>query len=68
MRKERDHWETVMEALNKGKEVDDHVLASVSVLADRLERIKRAYPILADLGFSPEVQVLVDRCSHVQVS
>ncbi|MDH7598996.1 MAG: hypothetical protein QHH07_05100 [Sedimentisphaerales bacterium] len=63
MQTEMDHWNVVKRGL--AGHVDEQTIASLSILAERLERLRKAYPALAGVGFSPEVQALLSRTGHV---
>ena len=54
-----DHFEVVNDSLRGARPVDETVLSSVAVLAERLERLKRTSSLFADVTFSPEVDELV---------
>jgi len=62
---EQDPWQVVRRALESGSPPDGQTIAALELLAERLEQIKRAYPSLAEVGFSPDVEALFSRLGHV---
>jgi len=52
------HCHVVNESLAGSSAVNEKVLNSISVLGDRLERLKKMSPLFADIGFSPDVENL----------
>ena len=59
------HCRVVSESISGKKKVDDHTFASIDVLSERLERIKRFGGAFAGISFSPEVQKLQKRAMVV---
>jgi hypothetical protein len=53
------HITTVKENLSGGRGIDGETLCSVSVLAERLERVKQMSPLFAGVGFSEHMEELV---------
>ncbi len=53
-----DHCEVVKETLSGKRIVDEQTLASVSVLNDRLERVKKLGSRFSRIEFSPAVRQL----------
>jgi hypothetical protein len=51
----KDHCEVVQESLQGKRETDDRTFASLEILKDRLDRVKRMSPRLAIVEFSPAV-------------
>jgi hypothetical protein len=51
----KDHCEVVQESLQGRRETDDRTFASLEILKDRLDRVKRMSPRLAIVEFSPAV-------------
>ena len=65
---ELDHWQVVSKGLSADRPVDERTLASLAILAERLERLKRSYPVMAAVDFSPHVKELSSRAISVAVS
>ncbi len=55
-----DYFKTVKETLAGKRPLDEETFSSVAVLAERLERLRKNYPMLADVTFSDHVQELAD--------
>ena len=51
-----DHCDIVMESLNRGGALDAGTRASFDVLSHRLEMLKKRYPRLGKVAFSPAVE------------
>ena len=56
-----DHYQVVAESLAGKREVDEHTLDSVAVLAERLERVRGLDEAFAGIEFSPDVEQLQGR-------
>ena len=54
----RDHCEVVSQSLSGQKPVDENTYASLAVLRDRLDRVRKLGGKFADIGFSPEAKQL----------
>lgn len=54
----RDHCEVVQESLQGKKEADERTFASLEILKDRLDRVKRISPRFAVVEFSPAAEQL----------
>jgi hypothetical protein len=52
------HWQVVARSLNGEREVDEQTFASVAVLAERLEQLKRSDIAFSEVEFSPAVKRL----------
>jgi hypothetical protein len=52
------HWQVVARSLNGEREVDEQTFASVAVLAERLEQLKRSDIAFSEVEFSPAVKKL----------
>jgi hypothetical protein len=52
----KDHCEVVQESLQGKRETDDRTFASLEILKDRLDRVKRMSPRFAIVEFSPAVR------------
>ena len=55
-----DYLKTVKESISGARPIDEDTLSSVAVLAERLERLKKASSLFADVAFSDDVQELAD--------
>ena len=51
-------FQVVQDALAGRREADEHALAAVAVLGERLERIKALGGAFSEIGFSSEVRKL----------
>jgi hypothetical protein len=51
----KDHCEVVQESLQGRRETDDRTFASLEILKDRLDRVKKVSPKYAIIEFSPAV-------------
>jgi hypothetical protein len=65
---ELDHWQVVRKGLSEGCPVDEQTSASLAILGERLERLKRFHPAWSSLEFSPDVKELSRRARAVAVS
>lgn len=50
------HCQIVAESLTAERPVDEQTCASMAILADRLERLKKSSDLFAGVAFSPYVQ------------
>jgi len=66
---ERDgnHRQIVEESLSGQRVVDERTFASLEILADRLERLKKFDKVFSGVTFSPGVKELAERKSAVPV-
>ena len=62
------HCRIVAESLAGERGVDDQTLASLAILDERLERLKKLDEAFSGVAFSPEVEQLRNRSSTVAVS
>jgi hypothetical protein len=62
------HVRTVSECLAGERPVDEQTCASVAVLAERLERLKRSSSLFAEIGLSPHVKKLQRQVEALVVS
>ncbi len=62
-----DHCQAVQASLAGNKAVDQQVLASLSVLNDRLELLKTMNPVFSMVRFSPHVDQLKTHASLTSV-
>jgi hypothetical protein len=63
----RDHCEVVQESLQGKRETDDRTFASLEILKDRLDRVKRISPKFAIVEFSPAVSQMRTSSSKLAV-
>ena len=61
------HYRTVEKTLSGERAVDEQTFASLAILAERLERLKKTDSIFSDIEFSPDVKKLSRRKSAVTV-
>jgi hypothetical protein len=54
----KDHCEVVQESLHGTRETDDRTFASLEILKDRLDRVKKMNPKYAIIEFSPAAERL----------
>lgn len=66
--RERNHFEVVKESLNGRREVDEGTFASIEVLRERVERLKKLGDCFSGVGFSPFLHRLAGRRKEVAVS
>ncbi len=52
-----DHCRIVTESLNRGRSLGGEAHASLDVLSQRLEMLKKRYPRLGKVAFSPAVEL-----------
>ena len=62
------HCQTVTEALEGKRKVDEKTFAALAVLFERLERVKKLDDAFAGISFSPAVERLQSQVSRVAVS
>ena len=62
------HCQTVTEALEGKRKVDENTFASLAVLFERLERVRKLDSAFAGISFSPAVERLQSLESRVAVS
>jgi hypothetical protein len=51
----KDHCEVVQDSLHGTRETDERTFASLEILKDRLDKVKRMSPKLAIVEFSPAI-------------
>jgi len=61
------HFQIVERSLSGERAVDEQTFASLTVLSERLERLKKIDEIFDTVGFSPAVEELARRKSAVAV-
>jgi len=62
-----DHCQVVAESLKGQRKVDEHTFASLAVLSERLERLKKIDEAFSGVTFSPNVLKLRSRRSAASV-
>jgi hypothetical protein len=61
------HCEVVKDSLNGTRAIDEQTLASLEVLNDRLERVKKLGGKFASIAFSPAAEQLRKQSSKLAV-
>ena len=51
--------DVLRQQLHEGHPVDEDVLSSAAVLADRLEMLKAQHPMFQQVGFSPDIEAIM---------
>ena len=64
---ECDHYKIVAESLSGQRAVDEQSSASLAVLSDRLEQVKKLGGAFSNISFSPEVNELARQKSPAAV-
>jgi hypothetical protein len=64
---ESNHCRIVAGSINGQRCVDEHTYASLAVLCERLERLKKLDDAFCDVSFSPDVNALVNQKKSVPV-
>jgi hypothetical protein len=67
MRTETNHFQVVKDSISGERGVDEQTLASLTILAERLERLKKLDNAFSDIAFSPAVKKLAKRANTVAV-
>ena len=62
-----DHFEVVTNSLNGTRAIDEQTFASLEVLNDRLERVKKLGGKFASVAFSPDAESLMKQSSRLAV-
>jgi hypothetical protein len=62
-----DHCEVVKEGLKGARAINEQTFASLEVLNDRLERVKKLGGMFADVAFSPAAEHLRKQSSKLAV-
>jgi hypothetical protein len=62
------HHQVVAESLDGRRAVDEQTSASLAILSERLERLKRFHGVFESVRFSPAVEKLRRRRNAVVVS
>ena len=61
------HCRIVNESLSGERAVDEQTFASLAILSERLERLKRLGNIFSNIEFSPDIERLKSRVNTVPV-
>jgi hypothetical protein len=61
------HCRIVTESLAGKREVDEQTFASLTILEERLERLKRVNGIFSGVAFSPDAEKLLSQKNTVAV-
>ena len=61
------HYEVVKSALSGNRPVSEQAMASIAVLQERLERVKRYDKIFSRIAFSPSIQKLAKQQDKIPV-
>ncbi len=62
------HFQIVSESLSQERGVDERTYASLSVLSERLERLKELDGVFSGVSFSPDVEALQRRKNAVAIA
>jgi len=65
---EPNHFEIVRDSLTGGRTTDEQTFASINILAERLENVRKLHRTLIDVEFSPYVQELIEQEMKLAVS
>jgi len=65
---EQDHCEIVRDSLAGNRTIDEQTFASINVLAERLENVRKQHRTFIDIEFSPHVQALAEQELKLAVS
>lgn len=67
MRTETNHFQVVKDSISGERGVDEQTLASLTILAERLERLKKLDDAFSDIAFSPAVKKLAKQGNTLAV-
>ena len=62
------HYEVVKDALDSGKTSDEQTFASITILHERLERLKKCHKLFSGIKFSPDVEQLIEQQHSIAIS
>jgi hypothetical protein len=68
MYKDIDRCKVVMESLSGQRPTDEQTFASINILSDRLQNVRKVHRSLIDVEFSPQVQALVEQEAILAIS
>jgi len=64
---ESDHFQIVDMSINGSRAVDEQTFASLTILTERLERLRKLDNVFSDIDFSSDVKKLKGRKNAVPV-
>lgn len=67
MRTDSNHYRVVAESISGNREVDDQTLTSLTVLEEKLERLKKFDEMFSGIEFSSAVRKILDQTRPVTV-
>jgi len=62
------HCTTVLESLNGSRSADEQTFASIGLLADKLQTVRKLHPAFMNVEFSPQVQALIEQEQILAIS
>lgn len=68
MYRDIDHCTTVQESLSGKRPADEQTFASINILAERLQTVRKLHPSMLCVEFSPQVQALIEQESILAIS
>jgi hypothetical protein len=68
MRKDSSHYRIVAESIGGAREVDDKTLASLSILEERMEKLRKFDEMFSGIEFSSAVKKILEQNKSVPVS
>jgi hypothetical protein len=63
MKMESEHFKIVKDSVAGEREIDEQTFASLTILAERLERLKKLDDAFCDIRFSPAVKKLAKQAN-----
>ncbi|MGA2916391.1 MAG: hypothetical protein ABSE89_10230 [Sedimentisphaerales bacterium] len=66
--REKDHCKIVLDSLTGEKATDEQTFASINILVEKLENVRKLHRSLVDVEFSPFVQELAEQEMKLAVS
>jgi hypothetical protein len=68
MRKDSSHYRIVAESIGGAREVDDKTLTSLSILEERMEKLRKFDEMFSGIEFSSAVKKILEQNKSVPVS
>ena len=68
MHRDIDHCKVVMESLAGKRPTDEQTFASINLLSERLESVRKIHRSMMNVEFSPQVQALIEQESLLAIS
>ena len=65
--KDSSNWQLVKQSLSGDRVVDEQTHASIAILAERLERLKKLDKVFENVAFSPDVLQLAKQDNRIAV-